>query len=309
MATRITTIHPASEQERAPHSALRRLVACHPVAAYLLMAFTISWAILLPVVLSKQGFGVLPIELPVSVFLPLASYLGLALPAFLVAAATGGKAGVRDLLHRSLRWRVGIRWYLIALLGTFVVVLLGAIPFLGLIPLDALATKWDLLFTVFLPGVLGPFLTINLPEEIGWTSLQARLQDRHGPIRASVMVAPAFAAMHLPAFFVTGWLGEGSTSLAQVPSALLSVGIISVFGVFFRLLIMWLYNGAGRSLLIAALFHSAFNMSSGQKITPEFVPDPALSWLPSVAVLVVALLVVAFTKGRLAYKAELASEK
>src|SRR3712207_580401 len=109
MATRITTILPASEQERTAHSALRRLVARHPVAAYLLMPFTISWAILLPVVLSKQGFGVLPIELPVAVFLPLASYLGLALPAFTVAAATEGKAGAQELLWRSLRWRVGVR--------------------------------------------------------------------------------------------------------------------------------------------------------------------------------------------------------
>src|SRR3712207_3241816 len=36
----------------------------------------------------------------------LAMVLGLALPAFLVTAAMSGKAGVRDLLSRSLRWRV-----------------------------------------------------------------------------------------------------------------------------------------------------------------------------------------------------------
>jgi hypothetical protein len=202
-----------------------------------------------------------------------------------------------------------VQWYLIALLVTFGATLLGAILFLGLIPLDALARKWDLLFIVFLPGVLVPFLIINLPEEIGWTSLQARLQDRHGPMLASILVTPAFALMHLPAFFVTGWLGEGNTSLAQVPSALLSIGLISVFGIFFRFIVMWLYNSAGRSLLIVALFHSAYNISNGQKITPEFVPDPALSWLPSVAIIVVAVLVVAFTKGRLAYKAEHAATR
>ena len=36
-------------------------------------------------------------------------------PAFIVAARVGGKAGVRDLARRSFRWRVPLRWYLISL--------------------------------------------------------------------------------------------------------------------------------------------------------------------------------------------------
>jgi hypothetical protein len=51
----------------------------------------------------------------------------LALPAFLVTAATSGKAGVLDLLGRCLRWRGAVRWYLIALLGLPVATLLEPI--------------------------------------------------------------------------------------------------------------------------------------------------------------------------------------
>jgi hypothetical protein len=72
---------------------------------------------------------------------------------------------VRDLLRRILRWRVGVRWYLLALLGLLAVTLVGAIPFLGVAPLGALARNWTLLFTVFLPGVILPFVLVNLWEE------------------------------------------------------------------------------------------------------------------------------------------------
>jgi hypothetical protein len=41
--------------------------------------------------------------------------LGLGVAAFLVTAALSGRAGVADLGRRSVRWRVPVRWYLIAL--------------------------------------------------------------------------------------------------------------------------------------------------------------------------------------------------
>ena len=300
--TAITTPQPASTHQPAPHATLRRLVARYPVTAFLVMAFAFGWTTLLPLLLSEQGFGLLPIDLPVTLFQFLASFVGLTLPAVLVAAATGGKAGVGDLLHRALRWRVGVQWYFIALFVTFVAVVVVALPFFGMVPLQMAARKWSLLFTVFLPGILLPFLHTNLPEEIGWTSLQARLQDRHGPLLASLMVAPLFTLIHLPAYFVAGWINAEKTPLAEFPSVLLLVGIIAVLAIFLRLIIMWLYNGTGGSLLIVALFHSAFNMSTGQKITPEFIPGPEASSLPTLAVVVVAVLIAAFTKGRLAYK-------
>jgi uncharacterized protein len=287
-------------------STLRRLVARHPSTAFLVMAFALGWTALLPLLLSERGFGILPIDPPVAAFQFLASVLGLTLPAFLVTAATDGKPGVRDLLHRSLRWRVGIRWYLIALLGTFFAVLLAAIPLVGTAPLEALSENWRLLVTVLLPGVLVPFLHTNLPEEIGWMGfLQSRLQDRRGPVLASVMVAPVFALIHLPAYFVSGWIGDEGARLAELSGVLLIVGISAVFGVGLRLLLMGLYNGAGRSLPIVALFHSAFNLSTGQQITPDFVPGlgaTAQNLLPWAVAAVVALVAIALTRGRLGYR-------
>jgi membrane protease YdiL (CAAX protease family) len=304
---------PAIENHRPPNSSsrLRRLVARHPATAFLVMAFGFGWTSLIPILLSENGFGVLPIELPLTVVQTLATVLGLALPAFLVTAATGGKDGVRDLISRLLRWRVGVRWYLVALFGLPVAMLLAAIPFLGVIPLEALAQKWGLLFTVFLPGVILPFLHTNLWEELGWAGfLQSTLQERRGPLLASVMVAPVFILFHLPAYFVAGWIVDEHTPLSELPNVLLDyVVVVSVFAIFFRALAIWLYNVTGRSIFMVGLFHAAFNMVTGQKIMPELVPglDPGL--LTMGVVMVLAVVVAIFTRGRLGYDRERAASR
>ena len=96
---------PATENHQPPKSSsrLRRLVARRPATAFLVMAFGFGWTSLIPILLSENGFGVLPIELPLTVVQTLVTVLGLAVPAFLVTAATGGTEGVRDLLSRLLR--------------------------------------------------------------------------------------------------------------------------------------------------------------------------------------------------------------
>ena len=293
-------------------SSLRRLVARHPVTAFLLMAFVFSWTIMLPLLLSESGLGVLPIELPWQQFGSLMSVFGLALPAFLVTAAMEGKGGVRDLRRRILRWRVNVHWYLMALLGLFLLTLMGSIPFLGVAPLEALAQNWTLLFTVFLPGVLIPFVLVNLWEETAWTGfMQHTLQQWRGPLLASVMVAPFFALIHLPGFFVAGFISDEKSPLSQFPAVLMQVGIVAVFAMFFRVLIMWLYNGTGRSVHIVALFHSAYNMTNGQKITPDLLhlPEGMAALAPAVAVMVLAVVVAVFTRGRLSYEPERAAPR
>jgi membrane protease YdiL (CAAX protease family) len=276
------------------------------VVAFLVLTFALGWISLIPILLSENGFGVLPIELPLTVVQTVATIVALAFPAFLVTAATGGREGVRDLLRRLLRWRVGLQWYLFVLFGLPMGVLLSAIVVYGVAPLGALARNWALLFTAFLPGVVVPFLHTNLWEELGWTGfLQSTLQDRRGPLLASLIVVPFFALFHLPARFVAGWIVDDHTPLAQVPTVALGYFVLTaVVAVFFRVLIMWIYNGSGRSVIIVGLFHSAFNMTIGNKVMPELLNLPAsqtsLMCLGVLAVLAVA--VVVFTRGHLAYE-------
>jgi uncharacterized protein len=299
-----------SSADRRPghHSGLRGLVASHPVVAFLVLAFGFGWTSLIPILLAENGFGVLPVELPLTVVQSLATIVGLALPAFLITAATGGKEGVRDLLKRLLRWRVGLHWYLLVFFGLPMGVLLAAIVLHGAAPLGALARNWELLFTVFLPGVVLPFLHTNLWEELGWTGfLQSTLQDRRGPLLASLIVVPFFALFHVPARFVAGWIVDDHTPLAQVPAVAVGYFVsTAIVAVFLRVLIMWIYNGSGRSVIVVGLFHSAFNVTIGNQVMPELLSLPAsetsLMCLGVLAVLAVA--VVVFTRGRLAYQAQ-----
>jgi membrane protease YdiL (CAAX protease family) len=288
--------------QRAPRSALGSLVAGHPVAAFLIMLYSITWIIFLPVVLQGRGLRALPVDLSeglaFNAIVAMASIVGVALPAVLVTAATSGREGVRDLLRRSLRWRVGVRWYILALFGLLAVMLLGASVFLGMAPLEALLGKWPLFFSMFLPEVLLPFLFIQVFEEAGWTGfMQHVLQERRGPIVASVLVAPAFILMHLPPLLIDSELGL---------SLLIVTGALVVVAVFFRFVAMWLYNGSGRSVLIVALFHSAFNSATSlgeQEFTGKLISGPTLLYAVG-ALMVLAVVVTAFTRGRLGYEPE-----
>jgi len=116
-------------QQPAPHSALRRLVARHPVAAFLVIAYSVESASAL-----LRTYGDIRLPFVHSLWESLGTIFGVALSAFLVIAAAEGRAGVRDLAQRSLRWRVGARWYLVALLGLPIATLLCASVFFGLAP-------------------------------------------------------------------------------------------------------------------------------------------------------------------------------
>jgi membrane protease YdiL (CAAX protease family) len=283
------------------------MAARHPVASFLVMLYAITWTVFLPVVLQARGLLALPIDLSqglaFNAVLAIASILGIALPALLVTAATSGKAGVRDVLSRCLRWRVGVRWYLIALLGFLAATLLVAGVFQSLAPLGSLVEEWPLFFTLFLPEVLFPFLFIQVFEEAGWTGfMQDTLQGRRGPLLASILVAPAFVLQHLPIILMDASVGLGSVII---------VGALVVVAMFFRVVIMWLYNGSGRSVLVVALFHSAYNSAWGtgnHKFTGELLSGSALPYAV-VAVAMVAVVLATMTRGRLAREPERAGPR
>jgi hypothetical protein len=64
-------------------------------------------------------------------------------------------------------------------------------------------------------------------------------------------------------------------------------------------------------VLIVALFHSAYNMTNGQKITPDLLhlPEGMAALVPAAAVMVLAVVVAVFTRGRLSYEPERAAPR
>jgi hypothetical protein len=87
----------------------------HPVTTYYVMAIAISWgAILLAV--GPDGFVSTTGSSPGFVLAGLSSLLGPTVAGLLLTGFYDGRAGYRDLLDLLRRWRVGVRWYAVALL-------------------------------------------------------------------------------------------------------------------------------------------------------------------------------------------------
>lgn len=275
-------------------------MARHPVATFLIMAFSVSIAIALVRLRANGDISQSPFYEYLVGFL--VTLFTVALPAFLVVGAMDGKAGVRDLARRSLRWRVGARWYLIALLGLPIASVLCASVIYGVAPLNALVGNWQLLFTLILPSLLIRIVFLNTIEEIGWLGfLQARLQDEYGPWKACLLVEIPFALWHLP-----GLLGDTG---GQLSLALVLTGVFAIFQLCGRFVNMWLYNNTNRSMLLAGMFHATYNTTINT-YAGEVIPVPAEPWffIVSGVLAVAAILIIAFTKGRLAYKPNHSSE-
>jgi membrane protease YdiL (CAAX protease family) len=273
------------------------------VAAFLILVYGITWTLFLPSILSENGIGLLPFAIPITPFLLLGVIFGITLPVYIVTRVTRGKEGVRELRRRYTHWRVSIGWYLLAIFAPPITALLGASLYLGTGPLTAFADRWQLLFTVLLPEILMFAVLINLWEEGGWTGfLQPRLQERHGPLAASLMVAVAWALVHVPLMFVVGGLGEG-----RITPDRYWFYLAYLFGIAppVRVLVTWFWNSTGGSVIIVALLHAAWNTTAGEKFTPEFVPGDPI-WVYAVYA-VLAVIVIALTRGRLAYRGDAAT--
>ena len=272
-----------------PRPSVRHLVARHPVAAFLCICYAVTWATAVP--WFRTATDVLPFDLPM--WGSLGTIFGVALAAVLVVAASDGWAGVRDLARRSLRWRVGVRWYLLAVLGLPVVVLTGAIALFGTAALEALADDWRLLFTRVLPVLLLQLALFQLAEEVGWMGfLQARLQDRHGPLKASLLVTVPFALWHLPDLFAQFGLA----------TALIFLPILAAAHLCARVVLLWLYNATGASVLLVAVFHASFDATVNG--VGQLIPGPngTALVLATGAFLLAAVGLVVATRGRLAYE-------
>ena len=289
----------AIQQATAP-SMLRRLVVRHPVAAFLVMAFTVSITITFVRLRTNGDIGQSPSYQYLVGFLE--HLFSVALPAFIVVAALHGRVGVRALARRSLRWQVDARWYLLALFGLPIASVLCASVIYGGTPLNALVDNWQLLFTLILPSLLIRIIFLNTLEEIGWLGfLQARLQDQYGPWKACLLVEIPFALWHLP-----GLLGDTG---GQLSLALILGGVFAIFQLCGRFVIMWLYNNTKCSVLLAGIFHATYNTTINT-YAGDFIPVPAEPWffIVSGVVAVAAIFIIIFTRGYLSYKTDHASQ-
>jgi uncharacterized protein len=173
-------------------------------------------------------------------------------PAFVALVLTGlraGKAGVRQLLVGMLPRPNGLPWYVFAFLIPIAAVYVAlAINTAFGVPSP---NSWLPADGMFLLGLLVFQLLLLTPgEEIGWRGFALpRLQERLGSLGGTLLLAALWLGWQAPLFFTMG--------SAQVGRSL----IVYAFALLAWSLIMtWLYNSSGGSILTAVLFHTSANV-------------------------------------------------
>jgi uncharacterized protein len=242
-----------------PASPQRSLLARHPLISFFVMAYAFSWIVWSPWVLSEDGVGLLPYQLSgatTGLLSAAAILLGPTLSGFIMTGITEGREGIRRLLHRIVLWRVGLRWYLFALIGVPVVMALGTVilpeglsSLLGLGPGYVLTYLSTYVLVVILGGPLF--------EEPGWRGFALpRLQPLHGPLVGTLILGLLWALWHLPEFLVPAWAeaSGGSSFLAIVKFVLIAIA--------FAIVTTWVFNNTKGSVFMAILVHASIDTFS-----------------------------------------------
>jgi membrane protease YdiL (CAAX protease family) len=280
-------------------SSQRSVLARYPLVFYFLIAFSFSWLMFLPGVLTY--YGVLNISDSLVGVLGITGLLGPILSGFVMTAVTEGRAGIHRWLRRIVLWRVGLRWYLFALIGLPLAMVLATIivrpgaleSFQTLAPLSVLPYLGAFVFMVLIGGPLF--------EEPGWSGFALpRLQRVHSPLVGGLILGSLWALWHLPGFLIP------SQDLTDIPprGTVLDFFVFALALIGLRLVMQWVFNNTKGSVLMAILIHASWNTFYSAALIQLF---PARSVLGSylnltIAAGALALVVVVLTGGRLGYR-------
>ena len=270
---------------------IRAFIKSHPVLSYYAMVFAISWGgILLVVGLGPGGIPAAKEQVgAIMPFMLLVLFAGPSVAGLVMTGLVYGRAGFRNLLTRMTRWRVGARWYAVALLTapllvteTLLALSLTSPEFLpSIFPSDEKAT-------LFLFGIGWGLVGGGLLEELGWTgfAVPTLLRQRHGVLSTGLFVGVLWGLWH---FLITYWASGTATGALSpagfLPAVLFYVGSLPAY----RVLMVWVYDRTGESMLVAMLMHASFSASMLIQQPLGLALVPGLAWN---LVLAVALWVV-----------------
>ncbi|MFL6520789.1 MAG: type II CAAX prenyl endopeptidase Rce1 family protein [Chthoniobacterales bacterium] len=223
----------------------RGWIARHDLTVFFILAFLLSWYPWMIGLVRGTVSGPNP--------------LGPFIAALIVTAVAEGRSGLRTLLGRIVRARIGWRSY--AIVFGLPIVVCGAS--LAVMAAIGQSVSWPSLTAwrelperfVFI------FLFIGLGEEPGWRGFALpRLQKQHSPLVASLILAPIWALWHLPL------MGN------EFPPAIIPAFLISLLGG--TLIQIWLFNRSKGSVFAQMLFHATVN-SVGAGLVFPLLKGPA----------------------------------
>ena len=163
--------------------------------------------------------------------------------ALIMVPLTQGRAGLRELGSRMIRWRVRWYWYALAIgppLAVFLVIVALNVALGAPAPSLAQFSPWYAVIVVFAVRLVDP-LDGPIGEEPGWRGFaQPRLQANRSPLLATLILALLVAIWHAPLL------------LPQFGGSPLE--LLATFAVTFWY--AWLFNRTGGSVLMTLVAHS-----------------------------------------------------
>jgi uncharacterized protein len=225
---------------------------------YCILTFGISWTLWIPCALSGQDS-----KSTIWIIPSLLGGFGPSVVGIVMTYRNSDKQARRDFWRRTFGFRrIGVGGYLFFALLVFPVAsaasilvesyIAGKAP--ALPALSNIAANPALLVQMLVIGVfLGAF-----SEELGWRGYAVdRLQARWKPLTSALLLGVVWWAWHMPLFFIIGTTQQG-WGFGSAYFFLFFVWVVSL-----SVLMTWLYNTNGRSILVAILAHFVSNFTLG----------------------------------------------
>ncbi|HEY2581245.1 MAG TPA: CPBP family intramembrane glutamic endopeptidase [Mucilaginibacter sp.] len=261
---------------------LKNIIQRQSATSYFITTFAISWLGAFILVASKV-FGGLAIPKMDGVLMFPIMIIGPAAASIVLTALTEGKLGLRNLWSRMGKWKLPVRWYLIAMLIP---------PCLIITVLSLLKIFVSPVFTpnFFLMGILFG-IPAGFFEEIGWTGYAfPKLNLKYSVLKSGFILGFLWGLWHLP---VIDFLGAATPHREYF--LLFSLSFIAILTAM-RLIMGWVYSKTN-SVLLAQLMHV---ISTGSLVIfgPSKVsPAQETLWYGLYAVLLwIAVLIIFKTK-------------
>ncbi len=168
---------------------MKSIVKQHPLVSYFVLAYAITWAIGFTIAASVQGW----IDVQISPSVHFLTAYGPLLSAFIVTGLTAGADGIRELVGRVVRWRVGFRWISIALFSPVALYLIATLimrVWSGVWPdFSRFGGTVEIAGLGWLGGWVFHILTFGFGEETGWRGFALpRLQRGRSALSATLIL-------------------------------------------------------------------------------------------------------------------------
>ena len=251
----------AATLDRVSVAGYTRFMRRHPVAVYLGLTFTISWGGMLLAIGTAGGMrGTTPDSDPRFAYAVMAMLAGPSVMGLLMTALVSGRSGLRDFVSHLLAWRVGARWYAVALLmppammtATLLTLSFISPAFLpGIVTSDQKASR--LLVSLAVGVSAGTF------EELGWTGFAIpTLRTRWSVLATGLIVGIWWSAWHLLPNVWSSRAAAGDLAMSIYLMAT-AMGVFVGYLTAFRILMVWVYDRTD-SIFVAMLMHASITAS------------------------------------------------